>query len=77
MTTENVLENLKATAQTRAKLFSQTDSSVLTAYAMLECVTGLRTALADAISTYRTDDKTVLVSVERIEAWIAALNGTP
>ena len=34
----------------------------------------LTVALKDAISTYRKDDKTVLVSAERQEAWIAALN---
>jgi hypothetical protein len=34
----------------------------------------LTVALKDAISTYRNDDKTVLVSAERQEAWIAALN---
>jgi hypothetical protein len=34
----------------------------------------LTVALKDAISTYRDDDKTVLVSAERQEAWIAALN---
>jgi ethanolamine ammonia-lyase large subunit len=34
---------------------------------------GAATALKDAISTYRHDDKTVLVSAERQEAWIAAL----
>jgi hypothetical protein len=36
----------------------------------------LTVALKDAISTYRNDDKTVLVSAERQEAWIAALNDT-
>ncbi len=30
-------------------------------------------ALKDAISTYRQDDKTVFVTAERREAWIAVL----
>lgn len=38
--------------------------------------TKLRLALADAISTFREDDKTTIVSEERQEAWIAALKGT-
>jgi elongation factor P hydroxylase len=36
--------------------------------------TQLTTALKDAISTFREDDKTTLVSAERQEAWIAALD---
>lgn len=35
----------------------------------------LKLALADAISTFREDDKTTLVSAERQEAWIAAMKG--
>jgi hypothetical protein len=35
----------------------------------------LRKAAEDMLSTYRHDSKTVLVSAERQEAWIAALKG--
>lgn len=80
MTTAQLLLSLAATASTRSQVFGAEDSSVKTAKEMLECVErivrhreSLKRALADAISTYRNDDKTVLVSAERQEAWMAAL----
>jgi hypothetical protein len=33
----------------------------------------LATALGDALSTFRDDDKTTIITVERQEAWKAAL----
>lgn len=36
----------------------------------------VRQALADALSTYRTDNLTVLVTAERQEAWQAVLDET-
>jgi phage host-nuclease inhibitor protein Gam len=36
-------------------------------------IESLQRALEDAISTYREDDKEVLVTAERIEAWKHAL----
>lgn len=80
MNAYKVIENLKATAETRTSLFGPQDSSVKLALEMAEAVESLTDhaerlglALEDAISTYREDDKTVLVTAERQEAWIDVL----
>lgn len=80
MTPIEVLNCLAGTAHARASLFGDDDSSVVTILEMRKSVqlliqsnAELSRALGDAISTYRHDDNTTLVTAERQEAWIAAL----
>ncbi len=80
MTTYKVIEHLTATAESRASVFGKEDSSVILAREMAAAVKALNEhaealgmALEDAITTFREDDKTVLVTAERQEAWVTAL----
>ena len=80
MTAPELLDTLAANAHARASIFGPDDSSVVavlemrkTVLVLIHAKEELARALSDAISTYRHDDKTTLVTAERQEAWAYAL----
>ena len=76
MTPQQLLDLLRDNAAARAHACGPDDSSVIICLEMRKCVLTLAQsneelarALSDALSTYRHDDTSVLVTAERQEAW--------